>query len=320
MKKICVILSAILIVLSGCSKSEPQDSPQNGSGSSDLNTATYNITAEDTVTFLNNYSNTMDYYIFNFASEYGSIITKATLEYLTGGGNVIADSESAVAAAKNKLDELENIEVVNGLGLSDKHSTVLEAKDNYEMTADSFIDAMKDKCNSADWSKKRDYLSFALKILNQACMDAKNQAELKLYELGAGKSDNDSTNNSDIALNEENQNIMSPSTADKITPISEEDILLSYDVLAKQVFDEYVSSEQHSQGYTYLLVGKYSYNVIEYYVIQAGTPTSMNEYYLIDNFTDQDYRNLYPQVYSAGWGGIQAESMELVYETKIPKP
>lgn len=318
MRKLCIFLSVILIILSGCSKNELQNRPQNAPSSVPSNTYANTSTPKDSITFLKNYSEVMDYYFLKFGSEYAyKIIDTAAFYSSSQSDKVIADSKNAVDAAKLKLDELDKIEVINGLGLSDKHAVVLKAKNYYEITADSLIDAMKDNCNGSVWLQKIKNLSNALELLSLSCMDAKNQAELKLNELGAGKINNGKSND---LYNEVNQNVKSSPITEGITPITEEDILLSYDVLANQVFNELVSSQEHSQGYSYLVVGKYSYNDIEYYVIQAGTPTSMNEYYLIDNFSKQDDRNLYPKVYSAGWGGIQTENMELVYETKIPKP
>ena len=306
-----------MVILSGCSKSKPPTNPKNVGGSSDTSKATY--TSEDNITFLKEYSDTLSYFISKFPSEYGLKITDTTTEYFTSG-NAIADSENAVAAADKKLDELDNIKVVNGLGLSDKHNTVIKTKDNYELKVNSLISAMKDGCNAYDWKQKSENLSSSFELFTKACMDAKNQAELKLNSLNAENRQNTSVKGSDNTEDGNKHNMDSPSANDIILPLDENDTTNSYDGLSEQVFDAYVSSEQHSKDYTYYLAGKYNHNNIEYFVIQGGTPQSTNEYYLIDNFSKQNDRYLYPQVYSAGYGGIQADSMKLVYKTKIPKP
>lgn len=323
MRKLHLLLCAILIILTGCSNSNPQNNIQDKTDIEESTAYSEEIKSEDSISFLKNYSELMDYYIFKFASEDASKVTYATVQYLSSASEkVITDSENAVDDVKRKLNELEDVDVIEGLGLSEKHSVVLKAKSNYEDSADSLISAMKDKCNTAEWSEKRDNISSAIDLLRQACMDAKNQADLKLYELGAVKNDIDNAPNPNNAMSEDNQSeavSLSPPNTGEIIPITEDDTLSNKVSITKHIFDEYTSSEHHSENYSYLVAGKYSYNNIEYYVIQAGTPESMNEYYLVDSFSNNDDEYLYPQVYRAGWGGIQTEMIELVYDTKLLK-
>lgn len=103
----------------------------------------------------------------------------------------------------------------------------------------------------------------------------------------------------------------------EIIPTTYEDEMSGKISITKQVFDEYISTKKHSDGYSFIVAGKYVYKSTVYYVIQAGTPSSMNEYYLVDNFTKKENGYWYPKIYEAGWGDVDINTMKLAYETKI---
>ncbi len=77
---------------------------------------------------------------------------------------------------------------------------------------------------------------------------------------------------------------------------------------ALKVFNEYTQKSNHSESYMGVPAGTCILNGNVCYVIQAGTPVSMNEYYIIDLSAGENNT----KIYYGGWSGIQKDMISRV--------
>ena len=133
--------------------------------------------------FLNDYINLIRYfYSAEFRSGYHIEIYKASIQYLNNKENAIIACNEIFTAAKDKLDELEQVNVPEGLGLKNKHDNVIRAKNGYERSVSNLIRAMEDGCSPLEFTDKRKNIEFSMEMFKDALAGANNQAVAKINE------------------------------------------------------------------------------------------------------------------------------------------
>ncbi len=133
--------------------------------------------------FLNDYIYLIRYfYSAEFRSGYHIEIYKASIQYLNNKENAIITCNEIFTAAKYKLDELEQVNVPEGLGLKNKHDNVIKAKNGYERAVSNLIRAMEDGCSPSEFTDKRKNIVFSMEMFKDALAVANNQAVAKINE------------------------------------------------------------------------------------------------------------------------------------------